>query len=115
MFGIGNICADVKELSFLPLSIKLEFTPSSLDGVPVNISKANGFTHFIDRKLEVDESFKNCTEILEEFYDGEWKVNGSLGFIIDHEVRRDDSIFLFNNYMLNVLKYDAFPCPQQAS
>ena len=42
------------------------------------------------------------------------KINGSLGYIIDQEVVQDESVFLYNNCILDVLKCDKFERPREA-
>ena len=46
--------------------------------------------------------------------EGSKRVNGSLGYLIDLDSVQEDTIYIYNNYYQDVLKYDTFPCPHQA-
>lgn len=114
MLSLGNICAEIRELSFLPLKLDTAFSKLDNNPVPVKISQVNGREELEFKKYEVDETFKTCTEIWRPPINGHTDINGTLGYIVAREAAQSDSIFIFSNYHLSTLEYNTFPCPDQA-
>ena len=114
MFEYGNICAHEEELTFLPLSLNLAFSPPGSSPIPINIHSVNNHTSFKGLRYQVDSTFRNCNETWVQLPDTQPKINGSIGYIVEQDALKQDSIYIYSHFIMDVLRYDDFPCPAEA-